>query len=31
VQDAQNALLEPLSAADRREFRRLLGQLIDGA
>jgi MarR family transcriptional regulator, lower aerobic nicotinate degradation pathway regulator len=31
VDAAQNALLEPLSAADRRELRRLLGRLVDGA
>jgi DNA-binding MarR family transcriptional regulator len=31
VDAAQNALLEPLSAADRRELRRLLQQLVDGA
>jgi DNA-binding MarR family transcriptional regulator len=31
VDAAQNALLEPLSATDRREFRRLLEQLVDGA
>jgi DNA-binding MarR family transcriptional regulator len=31
VDAAQNALLEPLSATDRRELRRLLEQLIDGA
>ena len=31
VDAAQNALLEPLSATDRRELRRLLEQLVDGA
>jgi DNA-binding MarR family transcriptional regulator len=31
VDAAQKALLEPLSPTDRRELRRLLGQLIDGA
>jgi MarR family transcriptional regulator, lower aerobic nicotinate degradation pathway regulator len=29
VDAAQHALLEPLSASDRREFRRLLEQLAD--
>jgi DNA-binding MarR family transcriptional regulator len=29
VEAAQNALLRPLSAADRRELRRLLEQLVD--
>jgi MarR family transcriptional regulator, lower aerobic nicotinate degradation pathway regulator len=31
VDAAQDALLEPLSASDRRELRRLLEQLVDGA
>jgi MarR family transcriptional regulator, lower aerobic nicotinate degradation pathway regulator len=31
VDAAQDALLEPLSAADRRKLRRLLEQLVDGA
>jgi DNA-binding MarR family transcriptional regulator len=31
VDAAQNALLEPLPAKDRRELRRLLEQLLDGA
>ena len=31
VDAAQKALLEPLPAADRRELRRLLAQLVDGA
>jgi DNA-binding MarR family transcriptional regulator len=31
VDAAQNELLEPLSATDRRELRRLLEQLVDGA
>jgi MarR family transcriptional regulator, lower aerobic nicotinate degradation pathway regulator len=31
VDAAQNALLEPLSATDRRKLRRLLQQLVDGA
>ena len=31
VDAAQKALLEPLSATDRRELRRLLEQLVDGA
>jgi MarR family transcriptional regulator, lower aerobic nicotinate degradation pathway regulator len=30
VEAAQSALLEPLSASDRREFRRLLEQLVEG-
>lgn len=31
VDAAQNALLDPLSATDRRELRRLLEQLVDRA
>jgi DNA-binding MarR family transcriptional regulator len=31
VDAAQDALLGPLSAADRRELRRLLERLVDGA
>jgi MarR family transcriptional regulator, lower aerobic nicotinate degradation pathway regulator len=31
VDGAQSTLLEPLSAADRRELRRLLRRLLDGA
>jgi DNA-binding MarR family transcriptional regulator len=31
VDGAQSALLQPLSAGDRRELRRLLGRLLDGA
>jgi DNA-binding MarR family transcriptional regulator len=31
VDGAQSALLQPLSAADRRELRRLLRRLVDGA
>jgi DNA-binding MarR family transcriptional regulator len=31
VEAAQNALLKPLSAAERRELRRLLEQVLDGA
>jgi MarR family transcriptional regulator, lower aerobic nicotinate degradation pathway regulator len=31
VDAAQDALLDPLSPSDRRELRRLLEQLIDGA
>lgn len=31
VDAAQDALLEPLSAADRRELRRLLARLVDSA
>jgi DNA-binding MarR family transcriptional regulator len=29
IDAAQSALLEPLSTSDRREFRRLLGRLVD--
>jgi hypothetical protein len=31
VDGAQSALLQPLSAADRRELRRLLRRLLEGA